>query len=132
MFWNLDLTWAFLNHFKFTHKKLESFKINITIRKSTEEDSLENSTIPIQFERVLMYVNPTYRGKLSKRLKVLMKEFKKTMGTDNFLHQTPSMTELFDFLNYYHEKVMKTVTLVDNFFMIIRRNESITEYNEEP
>lgn len=120
-----------MRHYKFSHKKMPVFKVDFTIRKSVEGGNIANSTIPIQFENVLMYVNPNFRGKISKRLKVLMREFKQSMGTDEFWQRCPSMNEIVDFLDFYHEKVIKTVLLVDNYFTIIVENEAITEYNGE-
>lgn len=117
-----------MGHYKFTHKMMAPFKINLTVCKPVEGMSIEQSSIPIQFEKALMYTNPSFRGKTSKRVKILMQEFKKVMETDNFLHICSSMDELFGFFDFYHKNVMKTVQLVDKFFELIHQYEGVTEY----
>lgn len=107
---------------------MEPFKLNIHLQGSVE--SVNDSTVPIYFDKLLMYTHPSYRGVLSKRLQFLKKEFRRAVGTDNFLPKCSSMSHLFTFMEYYHNQVIEAVTTVNNFFNIINKHKAVLEYNE--
>lgn len=127
-FWKIDLIFAWMRQYKFCHKKMELYKINVTVQCPWE--SINDSKIPIYFENVLIYKCPAYRGILSIRMQLLRNEFKRALGTDNFTSACPSMNQLFSFLEYYHGHVMKTNMLVDNFLQVVRNNNAILVENE--
>lgn len=128
-FWQLDLLWSYMNQYKICHKMLPPFKLNFGVRNTS--GNLNDSTIPIYFEKVLMYIHPDYRGKMSLKKRFQMNEFKRAVGTDNFTAMCSSTAQLFSFMDYYHQQVMKTVQLVENFFSIIAKNSAILERNNE-
>lgn len=104
---------------------MEPFKLNISVLGSDA-----SSTVPIYFDKFLMYTHPNYRGTLSLRLKLLKKEFRRAIGTDNFISQCSSMPHLFNFMEYYHNQVMSTVSLVHGFLTVINSNMAVLEHNE--
>lgn len=111
---------------KFVHKQMPQFEINITIQVTC--DSLNDSTIPTVFRSVTIYTSPVDRETLvNSKQKMQMNEFKRALGTENLLSKCPSMDQLLSFLEYYHRKVIQTVTLVDNFFKVVDNNDAILE-----
>lgn len=128
-YWELDLLWAYLGHYKLQNKHMEPYKINFTVLNPT--GNLNACTIPIHFEKVLMYTHADYRGCLSARLMLLKKEFKKSIATDQFTTVCPSTAEMFDFLEMYNNHVQKTNAIVNNFFSIIRKHQAILDKSEE-
>jgi hypothetical protein len=118
-----------MSQYKFHHKMLPPFKLNFGVRNAS--GSLNDSTIPIYFDKVLMYIHPDYRGKMSMKKQFQMNEFKRVVGTDNFTSMCSSTSQLFSFLEHFHQNVMKTVDFVDNFFSIIAKNNATLEKNNE-
>lgn len=127
-YWRLELLFAYMNQFKFIHKQMEEFKINISVRNTT--GNLNDSTIPIYFEKVLLYTNPDYRRRSGFRIQILMKEFRQVLKTDNFTSMCSSTTHLFSFLEFYHENVIKTVRLISNFFEIVNKYDGILKLDD--
>lgn len=123
------MMFAFMNQFKFIHKQMEEFKINISVRNST--GNLNDSTIPIYFEKVILYTNPDYRRRSSFRIQILMKEFKRVLKTDNFTSMCSSTPYLYSFLEFYHDHVIKTVRLISNFFEIINKYGGILKRDDD-
>lgn len=60
-----------------------------------------------------------------------MNEFKRAIGTDIFTPMCSSTSQLFSFLDSFHQQVLKTVEFVDVFFSIIYKNSAIIERNIE-
>lgn len=118
-----------MNQYKFSHKLLEPFKINFGVRNPS--GNVNDSSIPIYFDKVLMYIHPDYRGKMSLKKQFQMNEFKRAIGTDIFTPMCSSTSQLFSFLDYFHQQVLKTVEFVDVFFSIIAKNSAILERNNE-
>lgn len=87
----------------------------------------DDSTIPILFREVLLYLGFHYQNKeLTQRYKILRNEFKKNVNrVDNFTFMCKDSTELFQFLAYYHEQAKKTFDLVKNFYNIAYKYQSI-------
>ena len=128
-FWKLDLLWSHMNQYKVHHKLMPCFKINLSVKKS--QGNINEATIPIFFEKTLMYINPDFRGKKSLKTNLQMNEFKRLIGTDNFISMCSSTGQLFTFLDFFHQQVVRTITVVDNFFSIVSKNSAIVEKNEE-
>lgn len=122
-YWRLEDGFAHMNQFKFVHKRMEEYKINFGVANAT--GNLNDSVIPIYFEKVLMYMNPDYRRRTSFRLTILVKEIKRALKTGIFTSMCPSALYMFSFLDFYHENVMRTVNLVDNFFEIVHKYSAV-------
>jgi hypothetical protein len=114
-----------MKQYKIIHQLIPCFKINFKVSESIGD--INESTIPIYFEKVLMYVSPDYRGRLSTRMRLLKNEFKRLIETDNFLSMCSSTAQLFDFMDHFHQQVLKADGLVRNFIKIVRDNNAIIE-----
>lgn len=117
-----------MKQYKLVNKRLPGFKINLTVQKT---ESINDSTIPIYFEKVLMYTDPNYRKVKSTRTTLIMREFHRSIGTDVFTSMCRSDKELLTFLQYFHEQAKKTVSLVDNFLAIINNHFTVLEQQRE-
>lgn len=115
-----------MNKFKLCHKEMLPFKINL----SSPKGNLNQSSIPIAFDEVLLYEHPDYRGVLSSRLRLMKKEFQRALGKHTFTQMCPSTTHLFEFMDFYHSVVMKTKLLLDNFLGIILKHSAVLESTE--
>lgn len=122
-YWRLEDGFAHMNQFKFVHKQMEEFKLNFSVQNPT--GNLNDRAIPIYFEKVLMYMNPDYRLRTSFRLKIRSKEIKRALKIDVFTSMCSSALYLFSFLDFFHENVMRTVSLVDNFFEIVSKYSAV-------
>lgn len=127
-FWKLDLLFAHMNQYKLCHKQLNAFTINFTVQNPT--DDLNDMSIPIYFENVLLYKSPHNRGNFTLQNRLLMNTFKREICTDNLTSQCPSMNELSGFLDLYHAGVIKTVQLVDNFFRVVFKHKAVIKCHE--
>lgn len=115
---------SFWGHYKLTHKAMNSFKINFTIHKDMQR-SLEDSTIPIVFEKVTLYVNPWYRGKVGSTTRLIRKHFERLIGTDDLTAMCHSMKQFFEFVSNYHEQVKKSAKLVMSFLNMLDNYDAV-------
>lgn len=118
------MMFAWKRQYKLVHKLLPGYKINITVQSM---ENLNRSTIPIYFEKVLMYNDPKYRGVKSVRTSLIMNEFRRLIETDLFTSACPSDKELFNFLQLFNVNVKKTVVRVETFLDIISRHDAVLE-----
>lgn len=131
-YWHLNMVLWWTKNMKFTHKRLAFFTINIRSQQTNAE--VNDSTIPIIFNNVLIYLGFEYRNEavFTKRLRMLRKEFKKIVnGRENFTSICGNCNELFPFLDYYHEKVKKAWDIVNNLYSIVRKYKAIIGHEEE-
>ena len=102
------------------------FTINIKCQQYLSE--ADESTIPIIFKDVILYLAPDYRKEWSRTMRnnLLRREFHRTInGVDNFTSVCSSSFHLFTFTDYYHENVMKANAIVDNFFAIVHKYKAV-------
>lgn len=126
--WDLETTYAPWKVFKIAHKKMKAFVINIMIH---EDVNVNESTIPIYFEKCFMIRDQWHRGILPMKRQFLIREFEKNLGTDNFISMCKSSIELFSFMDYYEEVVMRTTSLVNNLYNIFVHCDAILEIDQE-
>lgn len=107
---------------------MKAFVINIMIH---EDVNVNESTIPIYFEKCFMVRDQWHKGTLSMKCQFLIREFEKKLGTDNFISMCKTSRELFSFMEHYEEVVMRTTSLVNNFYNIILTCDAILEMDQE-
>lgn len=107
---------------------MRAFVINIVVH---EDANVNESTIPIYFEKCFMVKDSFHKGKLSKIRQFQIREFEKKLGTDNFISLCKTSKEMFNFMDYYEELVMRTRSLVDNFYNIFLNCDAIIEMDQE-
>lgn len=97
-------------------------------------DEADNSSIPIIFNKILLYLAPNYRNlnSMSHRYEFLRKEFRKAIGfKDDLTAMCKDSSELFSFLDLYHDRVMRTVEMVKNFYHIVHNYRGIVIYGKD-
>lgn len=131
-YWHLNTLFWWTRNFKLTHNELPIFTLNFKCQQRPEE--ADESTIPIIFQNIVLYITQEYRGEASNTMRnqLLKSEFRKALNcVDNFTSMCHSSNELFAFLDYYHEIAMKTVDLVNNFFKIISKYKAVYRSHKE-
>lgn len=126
--WDLDTTFAPWRLFKISHKRLKAFVINIVIH---EDVNVNESTIPIYFEKCFMIRDQWHRAILPLKTQFIIREFEKNLGTDNFISLCKTSKELFSFMDYYEEVVMRSKSLVNNLYNIVVNCDAIIEVEQE-
>ncbi|KAL7027585.1 hypothetical protein ACKWTF_005491 [Chironomus riparius] len=124
--WNLDSLFLYKGVFKLTHKKMRMFTVNFRCQQFLTE--ADESTMPIMFKNVFLYLDPDFRKSWSTTMKnsLSRREFHREIhGVDNFTAICKSSNQLFEFVNYYHTEVMKANEIVDNFFKIVNKYKAV-------
>lgn len=130
-YWHLDTLWWFTGNFKLIHQEMLMFTLNFKCQQTPKQ--ADESTIPIIFKKIFLYITPEYRKRQINSFKnqVLNKEFKRALNyVDNFTSMCYTSSDLFSFLDYYHEAVIKTKNLVSKFFKLISKYKSV--YRNHP
>lgn len=123
--------WSLSNYLKFNNKNIPFFTLNISCQQSPAE--ADDSTIPIIFNEVLLYIDASYRHptSITKRYAMIREEFMNiTKRSTNFTAMCKNSSELFSFLDYYHEQAMKTIEIVKNFYDIVHKYRAIILHQE--
>jgi hypothetical protein len=131
-YWRLNTTFWWMKNLKFTHQRLPFYTLNFRCQQDTSQ--VDDSTIPIIFTEVLLYLNENFREKsaFSRRWKMMTNEFKRAVDrVSNFTSQCGNSNDLFTFLDYYHGRVKYVFELVQQFFDIVKKYRSVILFDEE-
>ncbi|XP_070495700.1 uncharacterized protein [Chironomus tepperi] len=125
-YWNLDTLFWYKGRFKLTHKNMSMFTLNFICQQYLTE--ADESTIPIIFKDVMLYLDPDFRKPWSTTMKngLSRREFHRAIhGVDNFTSICSSSNQLFTFVDYYQANVVKANETVNNFFNIVNKYKAV-------